>query len=485
MKRTLLAIASLASIGFVASTTAWAGQAPGSASDPDVPVSHRDRVYAAEQFSNTVSVTDPADNKLLGVIRLGDPQPANLVPLYRGQVLVHGMGFSPDHKTIAVVSIGTNSITFIDTATNAVKHVTYVGRAPHEAFFTPDGTEVWVAVRGEDYVAVLDGRTFEEKMRIKVAAGPGMQIFSPNGQYGYVCSSFNPETDVIRVADHQIVGKVQQASPFCPNIAATPDGSQVWFTLKDVGKTQVFDAHPPFALLKTLDTGPITNHVNFAHNANGTFAYVTVGGLNEVKVFRTDSFEPVATIPVGNLPHGIWPSGDGARVYVGLENADALAAIDTLTNTVIATIPIGQAPQALVYVSDAVPDGDGMQSLQPLGVAGESAHLTLAPAGKKDGKAPTSVSLFDQGLTQVLQASVTGLAPKHAYVLALATRPNGSGSLEPLSGFTTNPAGSAIVNAVGPIRQIVQSTATAERRYLVIVSGTPDKPGTPVQVQVQ
>ena len=124
MKRTLLAIASLASIGFVASTTAWAGQAPGAAADPDVPVSHRDRVYAAEQFSNTVSVTDPAVNKLLGVIRLGDPQPANLVPLYRGQVLVHGMGFSPDHKTIAVVSIGTNSVTFIDTATNAVKHVT-------------------------------------------------------------------------------------------------------------------------------------------------------------------------------------------------------------------------------------------------------------------------------------------------------------------------------------------------------------------------
>ena len=48
-----------------------------------------------------------------------------------------------------------------------------------------------------------------------------------------------------------IVGHVPQASPFCPNIAATPDGTQVWFTLKDTGKTQVFDARPPFTLLKT------------------------------------------------------------------------------------------------------------------------------------------------------------------------------------------------------------------------------------------
>ena len=97
-----------------------------------------------------------------------------------------------------------------------------------------------------------------------------MQIFSPDGKYGYVCSSFTPETVVVSVADHAIVGRVPQASPFCPNIAATPDGTQVWFTLKDAGKTQVFDARPPFSVLKTLDTGPITNHVNFARNANGT-----------------------------------------------------------------------------------------------------------------------------------------------------------------------------------------------------------------------
>jgi YVTN family beta-propeller protein len=465
------------------------GQAPGAASAPAVPISHRDRVYTAEQFSNTVTVTDPADNKVLGVIRLGDPQPGNLSPLYRGQVLVHGMGFSPDHRTLAVVSISTNSVSFIDPATNRVKHVTYVGRAPHEAFFTPDGTEVWVAVRGEDYVAVLDGQSYEEKMRIKVPVGPGMQIFSPDGKYGYVCSSFTPETVVISVADHQIVGRVAQESPFCPNIAATPDGRQVWFTLKDIGKVMVFDARPPFTVLKTIDTGPITNHVNFANAANGIFAYVTVGGLNEVQVFRTRDFAKVATIPVGKLPHGVWPSGDGSRIYVGLENADGLAAINTLTNTVIATVPIGQAPQAIAYLPNAVPQGDGTQGLQSLGVAGQAAHLSLVPfAG--DGpavgveSAPTSVSLFDQGLVQVLQASVTGLQPKQAYVLALSTEANRGGVLEPLAAFTTNPAGSAIVDAVGPIRQVVRGEGSTPRRYLVIVSGIPGQLGSAVQVQV-
>lgn len=483
--RTNLKIFALLASTMLLPVVAFAGQAPGLASDPDIPISHKDRIYAAEQFSNTVSVSDPVDNKLLGVIKLGDPQPGNLSPLYKGQVLVHGMGFSPDHKTLAVVSIGSNSVTFIDTATNAVKHTTYVGRSPHEAFYTPDGKEVWVTVRGEDYISVIDANTFEEKTRIKVAPGPGMQIFSPDGKYGYICSSFNPDVAVVTVADHQIVGHVKQESPFCPNIAASADGKQVWFTLKDIGKTQVFNAEAPFDLIKTIDTGPITNHVNLVINKNGSFAYVTVGGLNEVKVFRTDNFEQVATIPVGNLPHGIWPSGDGTRVYVGLENADQFAVIDTLKNKVVANIPIGQAPQAVAYVPNAVPEGDGMQNLVPLGAAGDAAHLKLAATGDKDKKQSTSVTLFNQGLTQVLQAAVAGLDPKKPYVLALSDKPDGSGRLQGLATFMTNPAGSAIVNAVGPIRQIVEARHKDEKRYLVVATSADGKPGEVVQVQAE
>jgi YVTN family beta-propeller protein len=460
---------------------AISGQAPEAASTADRPITHRDRVYAAEQFSNTVSVTDPASGLLLGVIRLGDPAPANVTPLYRGQLLVHGLGYAPDHRTIAVVSIGSNSVTFIDTATNAIKHTTYVGRSPHEVFFTPDGKEVWVSVRGENYVAVLDPATFEEKTRIVTPGGPGMQIFSPDGKYGYVCSSFSPETVVVDVASHAIVGRVKQDSPFCPNIAATPDGKQVWMTLKDVGKVMVFNAHPPFDVIKSWDTGPITNHVNFARTPKGEFAYVTVGGLNQVKVFRTSGdLAQVATIPVGAMPHGIWPSGDGSRMYAGLENDDALAVIDTASNKVIGSIPIGQAPQALAYVSNAVPDGTGTQGLVPLGVAGNATHFTLA--GSTGGR-PTTVSLFDQGLVQVVQAAVTGLAPGMPYVLGLSEKADGSGPIQALAAFKANPAGSAIVNTTGPIRQLVEDERADVRRYLVVAPQLAGTLGAAVQVQ--
>jgi DNA-binding beta-propeller fold protein YncE len=135
---------------------------------------------------------------------------------------------------------------------NTVKHTTYVGRAPHEAFRTQDGKQVWVTVRGENYVDVLNGHTYQEERRIITPPGPGMTIFSPNGKYAYVCSSFNPVTDVIPVADHKIITTVKQASPFCRDLAVTPDGKQVWLTLKDSDKAEVFNAQAPFNVPKVL-----------------------------------------------------------------------------------------------------------------------------------------------------------------------------------------------------------------------------------------
>jgi hypothetical protein len=54
-----------------------------------------------------------------------------------------------------------------------------------------------------------------------------------------------------------------------------------------------------------------------------------------------------------------------------------------------------------------------------------------------------------------------------------------------LAAFMSNPAGSAIVNATGPIRQIVNDPTTSERRYLVIARGDATKLEEPIQVQTR
>lgn len=453
------------------SASAIAEQAPWA--QPDVAVSGRDRVYAADQTSNTVSVIDPAENKLVGVIKLGDPVPGALSPLYKGQLLVHGLGYSRDSKTLAVVSVGSNSVTLIDTATNKVKGVIYVGRSPHEAFFSPDGRELWVTVRGENYVSVIDPVGKKEIRRIETANGPGMTMFGPDGKYAFVCSSFVPELAVIEVASHKIIKRIPQASPFSPNIAVTPENDEVWITLKDVGKVQIYSAKPPFEPKNVLDTGPITNHVNFATNRNGKFAYLTIGGANEVKVFRRGATpELAATIPVGELPHGIWPSGDGSRVYVALENGEHCVAIDTLTNKVIANIPIGQTTQALVYVPNAVPNGSGMENLVPLGASGNTARMRLEAGGTALSDAQASVAINSLGLLDLVQIAARGLAPKQSYQVYLAeSNESPFGKLEPLAILKTNPDGAGIVQAIGPLKALAGSSpasSTVPQRFLIV-----------------
>ncbi len=84
----------------------------------------------------------------------------------------------------------------------------------------------------------------------------------------------------------------------------------------------------------------------------------------------------------------------------------------------------------------------------------------------------------------MLQAAVTGLEPKKPYVLALSDDAKGGGVFQPLAAFMTNPAGAAIVNTIGPIRQVVHDANPEVRKALVIVPGTPDKLGTALQVQM-
>jgi YVTN family beta-propeller protein len=417
-------------------------------------------------------VIDPSENKLLGVIRLGDPVPGALSPLYKGQLLVHGLGYSPDSKTLAVVSVGSNSVTLIDTGTNKVTGVVYVGRSPHEAFFTPNGRELWVTVRGENYVSIVDPTQLKETRRIELANGPGMTMFGPNGKYAFVCSSFTPELAVIDVASHKVIKRLPQISPFSPNIAVTPENDEVWITLKDVGKVQIYNAKPPFEQKAVLDTGPITNHVNFANNRNGKFAYVTVGGANQVKVFRRGGApELVATIPVGELPHGIWPSGDGSRVYVALENGEHCVAIDTIMNKLISNIPIGQTTQALVYVPNAVPAGSSSENLIPLGAAANTARLQLEPTGTGPSEAQASVAVNSLGLLDLLQIAAKGLTPRTTYQVYLTeSNKEPFGKLEPLAVLKTNPDGAGIVQAIGPLKALASDAANSSlpQRFLIV-----------------
>ncbi|MDB4953450.1 MAG: uncharacterized protein JWO36_1019, partial [Myxococcales bacterium] len=175
--------------------------------------------------------------------------------------------------------------------------------------------------------------------------------------------------------------------------------------------------------------------------------------------------------PTGDLPHGVWTSGDEKHVYVGLENQDAVSAIDTSTNKVIATVAVGQQPQALVYVPDAVPSGPGTDNLLPLGEAGQVSHLRLA-ALEPTSAASATVSVNALGPLDLLQIAATGLVPGGSYTLWLVTsRTPPFRSKEPLVTFKANLAGAQIAQTIGPLRRVLTAAPDqggTEQRFLLV-----------------
>ena len=318
-------------------------------------------------------------------------------------------------------------------------------------------------MRGQDYIAVIDPNTYRETRRIETTPGPGMVIFHPNGKYAYVCNSFNAKVDIVDVAAHQVIKKLDVVSPFSPFIQITPDQKEVWLTHKDVGKVTRIDADK-LVVKSVFDTGFITNHLGFAKTAQGTLAYITIGGENAVKVFTTETPPKlIATIPVGALPHGIWPSDDGSRMFAGLENSDAVDVIDTAQNKVIARIPVGQAPQALVYVSNAVPSGEGSANLSPLANS-EPINIALKPTGSK-GKG--FIVVRNIGLVDTLEISLYDLKPDTPYQVYV------EGEKMPVAAFKTNPKGMLNGTAIGPLREVVTmgSDKVPQPRRIFVMEG--------------
>jgi YVTN family beta-propeller protein len=114
-------------------------------------------------------------------------------------------------------------------------------------------------------------------------------------------------------------------------------------------------------------------------------AYVTNTAAGVVTVIDTLTDTVLATIPVGASPTRVAVTRDGARVYVANTGGNSVSVIDTSTNAVVATVPLPSAPTevaiqpngAEVYVLDT---GGSLQviSTSLIGTASDPVVATIS-----------------------------------------------------------------------------------------------------------
>ena len=356
-----------------------------------------DRVFSCNEDSNTLSVIDPRTNTIETTVNLTsfdeDPRPpfrfvtggtipphAAMIhkPLYHGAIAIHGAAPSPDNTLIATTGRGSSNVYLIDTRTKAVignrrnpqaRDTTnkellssgiLVGREPHEPTFTRNGKELWVTVRGEGRIAIVEvaaareGRPDAVRLFVPTLNGPAQVWFSTDGSTAFVVSQKSSAVDVFAVElDGQGFSqprkletldiKAQDPFGFTPFLKTSPDGAEVWLSHKLADSLSVLDTKEPFRVIETVPLGQMArpNHVEFVENARGKVVYASLarmddGGPGDVASSRIaiiDRSVPGGQRKVvgqffshGREAHGLWVDPENTLLYVAHEQ-------DELPNT--------------------------------------------------------------------------------------------------------------------------------------------------------
>ncbi len=353
-----------------------------------------DRIFIANEDSNTISVIDPRTNTIDITINLTsfdeDPRPpfrfvtggivpthSSMIhkPLYHGCIDAHGVVPSPEGRILATSGRGSSNVYLIDTVNKRVigntpnplvtkdtnlERITsgiLVGREPHEPTFTRDGKELWIAVRGEDRIAILDvelaiKESSGEKIRsvvkyIETVNGPSQVWFSADGKIAFVASQKVSKIDIFSISrdtrGYSNPEKIttiditeQDKFGFTPFLKTSPDGKEVWFSHKLADAVSVRSTEKPFKILDYISLGKMArpNHLEFVENKNGKVVYVSLArvddggpdGVASSQIAIIDRSEPHGKRKViktffshGREAHGLWTNPTNKLLYIAHE----------------------------------------------------------------------------------------------------------------------------------------------------------------------
>ncbi len=354
----------------------------------------QDRVFITNEDSNTLVVIDPRTNTVESTINLTSfdedarppfrfvtagvaPTHAAMIhkPLYHGCIDAHGAVPSPDGKLLATSGRGSSNIYLIDAVNKRVvgnmpnpsagpttnperlSSGILVGREPHEPTFTRNGRELWVTLRGEDRIAILDvERSLKQVGGVDAGAilryvptinGPAQVWFNAQGTLAFVASQKVAKVDVFRLnadaSGHSRPERVttldisaQDKPGFTPFLKTSPDGSEVWFSHKIADTVSCRSTSGSFDLLDSVSLGALSrpNHVEFVENAKGKVVYASLarvddggpGGVASSQIAIIDrSAKPGARKVVSTFftqareAHGVWTNPANDLLYVAHE----------------------------------------------------------------------------------------------------------------------------------------------------------------------
>src|SRR2546425_6334661 len=282
------------------------------------------------------------------------------------------MGPSPtEARPFAYVSGPLPGIVVVDTVTDGV--VATVAAGGGGIAIPPEGPRAY-AGSGKNAVVVIDPASNPVIATVTVPAGirgDGNIAITPNGTRAYVAGPEIGGPSTVSVIDtdpssstyNAVVATVTVGNtPF--GVAVTPDGAFAYVTnsrdsnvSRGTGVSVINTASNTVVATVTLPPAGHTGARGIAISPDGTRAYVVDAGLQVLWVLDTVTNTLITSITVGNDPVGVALTPDGAFAYVTNRNAGlssgTISVLNTTTNTVAATVDsLIASPQAPAMTPD-------------------------------------------------------------------------------------------------------------------------------------
>jgi YVTN family beta-propeller protein len=256
-----------------------------------------------------------------------------------------------DGSKVYITNVGNHTVAVIDTATNTVTATIPLQGSLFGLAVTPDGRKLYVANQVGS-VAVIDTETNTVTATIPVGDTPDGVAVTPDGRKVFVTNISANNVSVIDTASDTVTATIPVGiNPL--GLAVSPDGSKVYVACVNSNAVLVIDAATNAVIASIPD---IMTPNNLAVAPDGSALYVT-GPDGIVLVINTATNTVSATIPILGIfpsPFGVGVTPDGRKVFVTNINSNNVSVIDTASDTVVDTIPVGRSPIVLgIFIQPA------------------------------------------------------------------------------------------------------------------------------------
>jgi YVTN family beta-propeller protein len=250
-----------------------------------------------------------------------------------------GIDINPITNKLYVANQFSNTISVIDIDKSKVEKNIDVGNSPYDVDVNPFSNRIYASNRDSDTISVIDGFTNKELTNISVGDSPlGIGINLGRG-WVYVANLDSKTITVIDAINNHIIKTLKYASlPY--DVVINPVTNKVY--VSDLGKDSVLVLDGSNnTLVSTIPVG--LNPSVLAINTQTNTIYVSNFSNDTVSIINGTSNKVETNIKVGNNPVGIAVNPRINKIYVNNLADNTISVINGTTNKVIENISLEPA----------------------------------------------------------------------------------------------------------------------------------------------